>query len=202
MWMIVPFFCSIITRPTAWLTKNVPFRFTASVLSKSSSRTISAGFSGAIPALFTRMSMRPNCSTVCPTARKIWSILPTSICSGSAFLPSFLISAVTRHPPSRPEAPAQRRRQRAPAPEKSRGRVRALLPGHQRHLPVQIESRILHRRTSRQRALSVLRAAAHAAQQIVAQASQAGPFSFAPLPRGQLPPKNQTARPDNVGAGC
>ena len=55
--------CAIICRPTAWLTKKVPFRLTAQVRSKSASVTSSAGFSGPRPALLTRMSMRPNAAT-------------------------------------------------------------------------------------------------------------------------------------------
>src|SRR6266566_6421324 len=39
MLMMRPLFCRIIIRPAAWLAKNVPFKFTASVRSKSSSRT-------------------------------------------------------------------------------------------------------------------------------------------------------------------
>src|SRR2546421_186144 len=41
--MMRPRFCRIITRPAAWLAKNVPFRLTARVRSKSFSRTFSAG---------------------------------------------------------------------------------------------------------------------------------------------------------------
>lgn len=85
--MIRPYRCPIMTRPAAWLAKNVPLRFTASVRSKSASVTFSARFSGAIPALLTRMSSRPNSSTVAATAGSIWSVRATSICSRSARRP-------------------------------------------------------------------------------------------------------------------
>jgi len=60
----------IITRPTAWLTKNFPFRFTASVASKSASVTASAALGGPIPALLIRMSMRPNARSVSGDRRR------------------------------------------------------------------------------------------------------------------------------------
>ena len=56
------------TRPAAWLARNVPLRLTARVASRSSSRTSSAGFPGAMPALLTRMSRRPNQATAASTA--------------------------------------------------------------------------------------------------------------------------------------
>src|SRR6185437_8617632 len=92
MLMILPRFCRIITRPAAWHAKNVPFKFTLRVASKSSSRTLSAGFPGAMPALFTKMSNRPNLATVSSTAREICSILPISICNGSTLRPMPSIS--------------------------------------------------------------------------------------------------------------
>src|SRR6266508_3382823 len=99
-------------RPAAWLAKNVPFTFTATVRSKSSSRTSSAGFSGPSPALFTRMSSRPRLATVSSTARNTWSIRVTSIWSGSARRPIPSIREATSPPtfasrmPSATSAPA------------------------------------------------------------------------------------------------
>src|SRR6266478_3955633 len=87
-----PAFCRIITRPAAWLAKKVPFRLTASVRSKSSSRASSARLLGPKPALLTRISSRPKRATVSSTAREIWSRCSTSICNGNASRPVFSIS--------------------------------------------------------------------------------------------------------------
>src|SRR5438034_500497 len=95
--MMRPRFCRIITRPAAWLAKNVPFRLTARVRSKSFSRTFSAGFSGATPALFTRMSNRPKCATAAATADWISSRRLMSICRRRARRPIASIS-VARSP--------------------------------------------------------------------------------------------------------
>ena len=60
---------AIITRPAAWLVKKVPLRLSATVASKSSTLTSSAGVSGGpMPALLTRTSSRPKCSRVAATA--------------------------------------------------------------------------------------------------------------------------------------
>src|SRR6266540_710485 len=110
--MMRPFPRAIMARPAAWLAKNVPFTFTATVRSKSSSRTSSAGFSGPSPALFTRMSSRPRLATVSSTARNTWSICVTSIWSRSARRPMPSIREATSPPtfasrmPSATSAPA------------------------------------------------------------------------------------------------
>ena len=102
----------IITRPAAWLAKNVPSRFTARVKSKSSTRTSSAAFAGPRPTLLTRMSRRPKCATVSSTARETSSSRVMSICKGNARRPVASISfvslppVVTSRKPSATSAPA------------------------------------------------------------------------------------------------
>src|SRR6202000_1326667 len=58
MLTIFPDPCLIMTRPAAWLARNVPLRLTVRVASRSSSRTFSAGLRGAMPALLTRVARR------------------------------------------------------------------------------------------------------------------------------------------------
>ncbi len=60
MLMMRPLPCGIISRATDWATKNAPRRLVSRIRFQSSHVTSTAGFRTLHPALFTRMSMRPN----------------------------------------------------------------------------------------------------------------------------------------------
>ena len=55
-----PLFCATIARATAWDTRNVPLRLVSSSRSQASSSISSTDANEPAPALFTRMSIRPN----------------------------------------------------------------------------------------------------------------------------------------------
>ncbi len=67
MFTIFPCFWSIMCSATAWMQKNIPFRLVSSTWSQASSDISSRLALAVTPALFTRMSMRPNSRITCAT---------------------------------------------------------------------------------------------------------------------------------------
>ena len=64
---ITPRFCAIIVGSTAWVAKNTLLALMFIIASQCSSVTSSVAAAGYFPALFTRMSIRPNSARVCST---------------------------------------------------------------------------------------------------------------------------------------
>ncbi|MBT9166593.1 MAG: hypothetical protein DDT25_01284 [Chloroflexi bacterium] len=94
--IILPPPCSFITRATAWLRKNSPFRLRFIMESQARSLISSAGsMTGLVPALFTRISIRPNSALTRSTRLFISSSRPTCAATARDFLPSPFISSAT-----------------------------------------------------------------------------------------------------------
>ena len=77
---------------------NGPLRFTPMIVSHTSSSTLSRSWCGmklVVPALFTRMSSRPNASVAVATIRTQSASTATSACTARALTPSFSQSAAT-----------------------------------------------------------------------------------------------------------
>ena len=90
-----PYFCSRITGHTARVQIAEPVRCTATTLSQSDISILAKLLSRRMPALFTRMSMRPHWSRVCLTMASTCSSLDTSAPLAIASPPAALISATT-----------------------------------------------------------------------------------------------------------
>src|SRR6185503_14686156 len=87
--------CFTIWRAAAWPARNTPFRFTARTRSKSTSSMSRNSAAWTMPALATRMSRRPNFSTVAATARSTADFLETSHAVPAADLPTLAAAAWT-----------------------------------------------------------------------------------------------------------
>src|SRR6185436_16869861 len=87
--------CFTIWRAAAWPARNTPFRFTARTRSKSTSSMSRNSAAWTMPALATRMSRRPNFSTVAATARSTLAFLDTSHAVPAADLPTLPAAAWT-----------------------------------------------------------------------------------------------------------
>src|SRR6266852_6973803 len=96
--MILPRLAATMWRSTAWLAKKTPLALTASRRSQSASVTSAVWAERWMPALFTRMSMRPSSPMVrsamaCRSARRV-----TSVRRASARRPSLRTSSAVRLP--------------------------------------------------------------------------------------------------------
>src|SRR5215469_18321448 len=93
--MMRPYFCWTMCCCAARLHRNAPLRWTFITVSQSSSLILKSRLSRSTPALFTRMSSRPNRSTPCATAASTASWLDTSQETASACEPACSIWAAT-----------------------------------------------------------------------------------------------------------
>ena len=100
MLMIFPLFWVSISGATSLQQRYAPFRFTSSTRSQSSSVESRKSFAMSIPALFTRMSTRPNLPTAFETMRLTSVVFETSALTSSDLPPSLLISSTTCFPSS------------------------------------------------------------------------------------------------------
>ena len=74
-------------RDTAFMHRNVPFRLVSITASKSASFIIIRRPSRVTPALFTRMSIRPNSLTAASIRAFTWASSATLHCTASALAP-------------------------------------------------------------------------------------------------------------------
>lgn len=82
-------------RAAAWASTNEAREWTARVLSTSASVTSSSGPNGAMPALLTRMSIRPNSATVRSTTATSRAASAASAATASPRAPAASISLTT-----------------------------------------------------------------------------------------------------------
>ena len=98
MLTILPCRCVIISRPTAWQSRNAPRRFTPIMVSQSSSVTASMGPRRMTPMAFTRMSIRPHALRVAATSASMDARCRISSGMASASCPWARIWAAARSP--------------------------------------------------------------------------------------------------------
>src|SRR5262245_19739709 len=126
--MMLPRFAATMCRSTTWLAKKTPLALTASSRSQSASVTSAVCIDLWMPALFTRMSMRPNSATVrsaiaCRSASRVTSVRtararrPRARTSSAVRLPvASSISATTMSAPIPASSSAMARPMLRPAP--------------------------------------------------------------------------------------
>ena len=131
-------------RPADWHAKKSPRTFTANSSSHSSSVASRASWLVPRPALFTRMSRRPNRLTVSWTARSIEarsvrsSVDRRGFAAGLASLRDDRLGVAERAGGGGNPRPGRCEREDEVATDA------AARAGHERHLPVEVESRNLH----------------------------------------------------------